>query len=265
MNDQPDLGIGRQRPTPAFSPAQKPAQSSALQGDAVAAVQQSQSPTEQHEAASDTMQLDAAAGDYSLSVDDIRSRLIEIDITKSKDTIQRYCREGDLHCEKFGMLRRYFATEKSVDALIEKLKTDEAARTGTKVHEGARSDDDHALQVHEGAPENSSAEINDQHEAASTRTQIDAGADGMVDFLKDQVRVKDEQLKVKDSQIAAMLDRDHETNVLIKGLQATVDSTVGLLTGRQNQPDRQTVRDAEAHPITGEGDKEPGAGLADGV
>ncbi len=37
--------------------------------------------------------------------------------------------------------------------------------------------------------------------------------------LTDQLRTKDEQLKIKDTQIAAMLERDRETNFLIRGLQ----------------------------------------------
>ena len=35
----------------------------------------------------------------------------------------------------------------------------------------------------------------------------------------DQLKTKDEQLKIKDTQIAAMLERDKETNFLIRGLQ----------------------------------------------
>jgi hypothetical protein len=35
----------------------------------------------------------------------------------------------------------------------------------------------------------------------------------------EQLKTKDEQLKIKDTQIAAMLERDRETNFLIRGLQ----------------------------------------------
>jgi hypothetical protein len=41
----------------------------------------------------------------------------------------------------------------------------------------------------------------------------------MIGFLKNQIDEKDRQLRTKDEQIAAMLERDRETNVLIRGLQ----------------------------------------------
>ena len=73
----------------------------------------------------------AASGDpyqdYPLSVDEIRSRLFAIGISKSKDTIQRYCREGTLDCVKLGMLRRFHATEASVASLIEVLRNEAAS------------------------------------------------------------------------------------------------------------------------------------------
>lgn len=47
----------------------------------------------------------------------------------------------------------------------------------------------------------------------------DARATEMIDFLKNQIDEKDRQLRTKDDQIAAMLERDHETNALIHGLQ----------------------------------------------
>lgn len=54
---------------------------------------------------------------YPLWVDAIRSRLFKLGLSKSKDSIQRYCREGTLKCVKLGMLRRYYATDASVARL----------------------------------------------------------------------------------------------------------------------------------------------------
>lgn len=54
-------------------------------------------------------------------------------------------------------------------------------------------------------------------------------------FLKEQVVEKDrqiakmhEQLERRDEQIMTMLERDRETNILIKGLQRTLEHTLGL-------------------------------------
>ena len=77
-------------------------------------------PLQVDEPASNTaQQLDALTPkDFSVSVDEIRLLLAQSGIEKSKDTIQRYCREGRLDCVKLGLLRRYFATPQSVENLI---------------------------------------------------------------------------------------------------------------------------------------------------
>lgn len=55
------------------------------------------------------------------------------------------------------------------------------------------------------------------------------------DFLKEQIKEKDgqiaelnKQLERKDDQIMTMLERDHETNILIRGLQTTMSDILQL-------------------------------------
>jgi len=78
--------------------------------------------------------------DYTISVQQAREHLRSKGLTKSKDTIQRWCREGDLDCQKLGVLGRYFTTETSLLSLEQKLLPDmmadgagarAAARRGT--------------------------------------------------------------------------------------------------------------------------------------
>jgi len=161
-----------------------------------------------------------------------------------------------------GLLRRYFASEESAENLIETLQKDAAAPTDTQVHAGADDEISDGMQVDEAAPEEDVARDNELHAAASADAQVHApvhnhepasqatpstgAADtGMQEFLKDQLRVKDEKLKVKDEQIAAMLERDRETNILIRELQGALTSTVQALPGvRDNQ-----ARDAESRSV----------------
>lgn len=263
-----------------------------------------------------TQQDDAAAGSdpydlYPLSVDEIRSRLFALGISKSKDSIQRYCREGTLDCIKLGMLRRYYATEVSVEALIETLMNDAAASDSTQLHEGADSFtqlDTPLLAAVSSVPV---AENDDRHEAASSGMQADAGASGgtqrdaaeragakvdadarrdedretarrehtdavaepgMVDFLKEQLKVKDEQIRVKDQQIAAMLERDRETNILIRGLQDRIGDAFGLLVSGTRRDDNRSSGNADANddrnpdyrtiPVREASDDDPGGGQA---
>ncbi len=189
--------------------------------------------------------------DYCVSVDEIRLLLFENGIEKSKDTIQRYCREGRLDAIKLGLLRRYFATPLSVERLLEYLRTDAvevdpaeldaAASTGMQVHEGADSTVEPDMQLHAASEPGKSAPEADPHEAASTRMQAHAVDDGMVDFLKGQINVKDEQIKVKDNQIAAMLERDRETNFLIRELQTQLSNTFRLVAGGREDASRESA------------------------
>ncbi|MEX0344614.1 MAG: helix-turn-helix domain-containing protein, partial [Rhizobiaceae bacterium] len=113
---------------------------------------------------------------YPLSVKDIRSKLFGLGISKSKDSIQRYCREGMLDCVKLGMLRRYYVTEASVDTLIETLQNDEASSGGMQLHEAERSGSEEQLLLHGPATDENMATNKDLHEAASGSMQPDAAA-----------------------------------------------------------------------------------------
>ena len=236
-----------QRPLPSFGGFDEPEQPEAEQ------------------AASITMQVHAAAPgdvpfllpaddlpkDYCVSVDEIRLLLFENGIEKSKDTIQRYCREGRLDAVKLGLLRRYFATPLSVKRLLDYLRTDAveieaseldaAASTSMQAYEGADRDEAPDVQLHAAAEPSKSAPEPDPHEAASTRMQAYAAGDGMVDFLKGQINVKDEQIKVKDNQIAAMLERDRETNFLIRELQTQLSNTFRLVAGSREDAPRESA------------------------
>ena len=173
MNEQTQFGT--QRPLPSFGGFGEPEEPEAEQ------------------AASNSMQVHASAPedipmllpaddfpkDYCVSVDEIRLLLFENGIEKSKDTIQRYCREGRLDAVKLGLLRRYFATPLSVERLLEYLQTDAvevdtaeldaAASTGMQVHEGADSDAASELHLHAGAEPSKLPPETEPHEAASTR------------------------------------------------------------------------------------------------
>lgn len=182
------------------------------------------------------MQPDAAASRddtpidaYVLSVEEIRSRLLEVGLPKSKDTVQRYCREGTLNCLKLGMLRRYFATEDSVNALVENLQQDADAYNSMQLREGVEHK---PLQLQASESRKSQPNNDEAHEAASTRMQPDVGAPNDLEgFYREQIRIKDDQIRVKDEQIAAMLERDRETNILVRELQGLVAKTFSMLPG----------------------------------
>ena len=109
------------------------------------------------------LRADAASEDYTISVEQVREHFRTRGLDKSKDTVQRWCRKGDLTCQKRGVLGRYFTTEASLLALEKKLLPDMIAEnagvgiavsTGTPEHAADASYD---MQVHEADKDNESA------------------------------------------------------------------------------------------------------------
>ncbi len=156
----------------------------------------------QQDAAAPPTPPSGAEEQYSVSVDEIRSRLQSVGISKSKDTVQRWCREGQLDCQRLGLMRRYFATEPSVEAWMQELQKKENSQdedSRTQVHEASRSSNSTGKQVHAGATEPDVAEDGELHEAADSRVQEDAGegAAGAVGVAAEReiIKLKDEQIE----------------------------------------------------------------------
>jgi hypothetical protein len=74
----------------------------------------------------DELQAHAASKseDYTISDEHVREHFRSKGLTKSKNTVQRWCRTGDLVCQKLGLLGRYFTTETSLLKLERKLLPD---------------------------------------------------------------------------------------------------------------------------------------------
>ena len=79
------------------------------------------------------------------------------------------------------------------------------------------------------------------HPSLPVRT--DESSNEMIGFLKNQIEEKDRQLRVKDDQIAGMLERDRETNFLIGKLQ----EILSLQAPRGRQAGREGDNSPEHH------------------
>ena len=101
--------------TAAQDSPQDTAQNNALQQDAAPAPE-----VQLHTPAPKPLPIEA----YTISVDQVREHFRAKGVSKSKDTVQRWCRTGALDCHKRGVLGRYFTTEPSLKALEEKLLPD---------------------------------------------------------------------------------------------------------------------------------------------
>ena len=88
------------------------------------------------------------------------------------------------------------------------------------------------------SPENDGATVREQSRPDATDNRYTTQLESENAFLRVQNDKKDQQLERRDRQIEAMIERDRETNILIKGLQEFIP--------RLPPPER---REEGAHPI----------------
>jgi transposase len=129
---------------------------------------------------------------------------------------------------------RWLIERSSLDVKIEQEKQFEKRRDG-------KSDDvDLSAPVASGAHALAPVPVDEQlvsdmdttpHPSAPVPTGANQNNEQMIDFLMKQIDTKDQQLAVKDRQIESMLERDHETNILIQGLQTSLTGVVRALPG----------------------------------
>lgn len=244
MNDLNSFHIApARRSAPPFEPAEDTAQQSPVQ-EVAEPVQDDAVPLQVHEASIPVTK------DYTISVDDIRIKLHDIGISKSKDTIQRYCREESLDCKKLGMFKRYFATEKSVEKLIEKIQSDATASNSTQVHAGADVELEKKLQVHEDATERDVPENNASHAGASNSMQVhedarttmneeapeaNSYAGKIVEMLEKQIDDKDKTISFLQEELVA---RRGAVSALEKIIDAFGDNAQASLLSAENEKQR---------------------------
>ena len=146
-----------------------------------------QEPNEEESLQSNDLQPDAAVSssvqqspfpveDYTISVEQVREHFRAKGLKKSKDTVQRWCRQGELDCQKRGVLGRYFATETSLLLLEKKLLPDMIAENS-----GAVTDERSDVQLGAAAEEAVSRSMQVHvAEDAGARSDIQADASGDV-------------------------------------------------------------------------------------
>ena len=129
---------------------------------------------------------------------------------------------------------RWLIERSSLDVKIEQEKQFEQRR------DGKFNDVDLSEPVATGANALAPAPVDEQlvsdvnttpHLFEPVPTGVNQNNDQMIDFLMKQIDTKDQQLAVRDRQIELMLERDHETNILIQGLQTSLTGVVRALPG----------------------------------
>ncbi len=155
-------------------------------------------------------------------------------LPRNRRSIRRYCTEGAMSCFKVDTDhgRQWMVDRQSAEKYIIQLQQAHklSQRTEVGTAGGSRAQPGTAGYVRPPA----------DHQKPSQE----------VEFLRDQIIKKDTQLEKKDEQIQALLERDRETNHLIKGLQnllmlqaPSTNRKPGTAGDSREQPDTETERE----------------------
>jgi hypothetical protein len=171
---------------------------------------------------------------YSLTLDDTARLFAEAGLPRNIRSLQRYCAAGRLDCIKEETVTglTFFVDPDSVGRAITQLAqmhgiTDEVR------HGAVEPDMSHRVApVVEPSPpvdtprasaaerDNNAQEISErQTPPQSDMSRYVAQVESENAMLKEHVAFLKDQTLVKDTQIAALLERDKETNYLVRGLQ----------------------------------------------
>lgn len=179
-----------------------------------------------------------------LDIEQAAALLRELGISRTGRTIQRLCKKGDLEAKLVPTenASRYIINEKSIKAFAKRHNEmlpgpnfgsdEEDAFETTLSHSLAnRSNNTLGNQGSKTSPHAYSAQLSGAGISSSSANaavqsehmqQIVELKDQHIAMLQSQLTTANTQIAVKDEQINTMLERDHETNVLIQNLQRLV-------------------------------------------
>ena len=179
---------------------------------------------------------------FSLTLDETAQRFADAGLPRNIRSLQRYCAGGRLDCIKEETVTglAYFVDPASVEKAITQLAqlhgiTDEVR------HSASASDMSHVVapavepSLHIVAPRASAAErdnvvpevVERQSPPEPDVSRFVAHLENENTMLRDQIVFLRDQVGVKDTQIAALLERDKETNYLVRGLQTMLAPLLG--------------------------------------
>jgi len=179
---------------------------------------------------------------YTLTLDETAARFAEAGLPRNIRSLQRYCAAGRLDAikEETATGLTYFVDPESVEKAIVQLAqmhgiTDEAR------HSASLPDMPHSV-----APVVEPSEPSDKPRASAAdrdnevpeiverqspsqpdMSRFVAHLENENSMLRDQVVFLRDQIGTKDTQIAALLERDKETNYLVRGLQTMLAPLLG--------------------------------------
>ena len=172
--------------------------------------------------------------DFTLSIDEAVERYARAGHPRTPRSVQRYCAKGHLEARliETGFGEKYLITPASVEKHIAYI--DEVnPTTGRDLSRPVATP-----VVQKNQERTGEAASPTEHDLSRQVAAPTPDMSRYVGALERETEFLREQIGVKDSQIAALLERDKETNFLIRGLQTMLAPLLG--TGERNsEPNRQ--------------------------
>ena len=151
------------------------------------------------------VQPDQTTTPFTMTVENAVYRYAQLGHPRNARSIRRFCKQGSIDCRKVrtsNFAELYLIDPASIDRHVKEIsETFPIAPPDLATHDLPRQD----IAGHDQPTV-------DDVRYITLLEKVNADQ-------AEQLKTKDEQLKINDTQIVAMLERDRETNFLIRGLQ----------------------------------------------
>ena len=185
--------------------------------------------------------------DYNLSIEDVAELYAAAGHPRTIRTLQRYCASGHLDSQKVATTLgdKYFVAPFSVARHIAQINEVIAFTERTTRRDEPRPAATNVAPQHsQYVSEQVRATADDQPRPVATSRVDDqlpqegSGAARALVKLEDENTFLRDQIKTKDRQIDALLERDRETNFLVRGLQQMLTPLLGTRPHHEQPSDR---------------------------
>src|SRR5712691_3292464 len=158
---------------------------------------------------------------YVLTVDDAQLHYEAAGHGRTARAIQKCCARADLDCIKedteYG--QRYRITPASIARHLEQIEQVSQAKGRDQSRPDASV---RTLEPGIGNEQKEEPSVREQPRPDASETRYVSQLENENGFLRDQIARKDHQIEQRDNHIQAMIERDRETNILIKGMQERI-------------------------------------------
>lgn len=163
------------------------------------------------------LQLAMSDRTHTLTLDDVAARFEQAGVLRARRTFQRYCETALLDCIKIDSATgpQYYVAEHSVQRAIESIRALAALNTKSDI-------------ARDSAPEPAMSQPVIQQPAGTSEPAMTR----YLERLEHDLERAEKELDKKNDQIEALLERDKETNYLVRGLQQMLAPLLGVSPGR---------------------------------